>query len=237
MTLVVWIMIFKLLLVWTAAWVFLQRPPPGLAGSSLLASQLILGAAVELAGFITSLRGQYNLHLFDLAGPVEFLLLAGFGLAQFRAARIRRLGGMLALAVAAGPLAPPVAPAAQAADGKPGILVNLTTDDTWAATMAIMFAHKRALANGFSPVVIWLNVRGVNLADRNHAAHKHGLVDQDLHQMLAAFIKDGGVVYACPACSKTAGIAPADYLDGIKPGDPKTMLGLLADPDIKTLSW
>ena len=102
MTLVVWIMIFKLLLVWTAAWVFLQRPPPGLAGSSLLASQLILGAAVELAGFITSLRGQYNLHLFDLAGPVEFLLLAGFGLAQFRTARIRRLGGMLALAVAAG---------------------------------------------------------------------------------------------------------------------------------------
>ena len=126
---------------------------------------------------------------------------------------------------------------ARAADAPGGLLVNLTTDDTWAATKAIMFAHQKALKNGFKPVAIWLNVRGIYLADKKRASHTHGLMQTNIHQMLQAFVKDGGTVYACQACSKAAGLTPESFIDGITMGSEKAILGLLADPHVKTLSW
>ena len=57
-----------------------------------------------------------------------------------------------------------------------GLFVNLTTDDTWSAAMAISFAHTKVLKNGHSPVAIWLNVRGVYLADKKRPSHVHGLM-------------------------------------------------------------
>ena len=52
-----------------------------------------------------------------------------------------------------------VASVASAEDAKGGLFVNLTTDDTWAATKAILFAHQKVLKTGHKPVAIWLNVR------------------------------------------------------------------------------
>ena len=126
---------------------------------------------------------------------------------------------------------------AQAAETKPGLFINLTTDDTWGATKAIMFAHEKALKNGFKPVVIWLNVRGVYLADAKRPSPTHGLMKTNLHEMLQAFIADGGVVYACQACSAAAGLSAEDYIDGVEMGNQEAILGLLADPNVKTLSW
>lgn len=128
-------------------------------------------------------------------------------------------------------------PAAQASEAKPGLFVSLTTDDTWAATKAIMFAHQKALKNGFSPVAIWLNVRAVYLADKKRPSHTHGLMDQNIQQMLGAFITDGGTVYACQACSKAAGLKHEDFIDGVQMGNQNAILGLLSDPNVKTLSW
>ncbi|MBT6093606.1 MAG: DsrE family protein [Rhodospirillaceae bacterium] len=124
-----------------------------------------------------------------------------------------------------------------AADAKAGLFVNLTTDDTWAATKAIMFAHKKALKNGLQPVAIWLNVRGIYLADKKRPSHTHGLMKANVQQMLQAFIKDGGTVYACQACSKAAGLTPDSFIDGVKMGNEKAIVGLIADPNVKTLSW
>ena len=126
------------------------------------------------------------------------------------------------------------------ADGqgdKPGLFVSLTTDDTWAATKAIMFAHQKALKNGFEPVAIWLNVRGVYLADKKRASHTHGLMKKNIQEMLSDFIKAGGVVYACGACSKAAGLKKEDYIDGVTMGSDKVILDLLSNPKVKTLSW
>ncbi|RLB66232.1 MAG: hypothetical protein DRH08_06760, partial [Deltaproteobacteria bacterium] len=36
-----------------------------------------------------------------------------------------------------------------AEEKKGGLFVNLTTDDTWAATKAIMFAHEKVLKRGY----------------------------------------------------------------------------------------
>lgn len=133
-----------------------------------------------------------------------------------------------------------VAAPAQAADGKPGLFVNLTTDDTWSAAKAIFFAHDKALKNGHEPVAIWLNVRAVYLADRKRPSHVHGLMrdqDRSIQDMLAAFMAEGGRVIMCSACSEAAGLTAADYIDGVEMGSWPVIEALLFDPNVKTLAW
>ena len=129
---------------------------------------------------------------------------------------------------------------ANADAGKPGLFINLTTDDTWSAAKAIMFAHEKALKNGHSPVAIWMNVRAVYLADKKRASHVHGLMrdsNMSIQDMLTAFIKDGGMVIMCQACSKAAGLTQADYIDGVTMGSWELIESILFDPNVKTLSW
>ncbi len=123
---------------------------------------------------------------------------------------------------------------------KTGLFITLTTDDTWAATKAIMFAHQKALKNGHEPVAIWLNVRGVYLADKKRPSHVHGLMaekGQSVQDMLRAFMADGGQVIMCGACSKAAGLTKEDYIDGVAMGNWPLIEGLLFDPNVKTLAW
>jgi predicted peroxiredoxin len=92
-----------------------------------------------------------------------------------------------------------------------------------------MFAHQKVLKRGYKPVAIWLNVRGIYLADKERVSRT-----QDL---LKAFIKDGGIVVACSACSKAAGFEHTDFIDGVKMGSPELISRLLFNPIVKTLSW
>jgi len=126
------------------------------------------------------------------------------------------------------------------ADSKGGLFVNLTTDDTWAAAKAILFAHQKVLKNGYKPVAIWMNVRGIYLLDKKRASHVHGLMAKDgksIQDMLKEFIADGGIVIACGACSKAAGLTKDDFIEGVKMGNPELVQGILFDPQVKTLSW
>jgi len=133
-----------------------------------------------------------------------------------------------------------ISPSAYSVEQKGGLFVNLTTDDTWAATKAIMFAHQKVLKHGYKPVAIWLNVRGIYLADKKRPSHVHGLMKeegQSVQDMLHAFMKDGGIVIACAACSKAAGLTAKDFIDGVEMGNQDLVMGLLFDPAVKTLSW
>ncbi|NNJ90994.1 MAG: DsrE family protein [Gammaproteobacteria bacterium] len=126
------------------------------------------------------------------------------------------------------------------AESKGGLFVNLTTDDTWAAAKAILFAHQKVLKNGYKPVAIWMNVRGIYLIDKKRASHVHGLMAKDgksIQDMLKDFIADGGIVIACGACSKAAGLTKDDFIEGVKMGNPELVQGILFDPQVKTLSW
>ena len=128
---------------------------------------------------------------------------------------------------------------AMADDDKRGLFVNLTTDDTWAATKAIMFAHQKSLKNGHD-TAIWLNVRAVYLADKKRASHVHGLMAEQgtsSQDMLAAFIADGGTVIMCAACSQAAGLTQADYIDGVVMGSFPVVEGWLFREGMQTLSW
>ncbi|MGB5736923.1 MAG: DsrE family protein [Thiohalocapsa sp.] len=129
---------------------------------------------------------------------------------------------------------------ASAADEKGGLFVNLTTDDTWSAAKAILFAHEQVLKRGHKPVAIWLNVRGIYLADKNRPSHVHGLMKDEgksIQDMLQGFVRDGGILIACAACSKAAGLTEEDFIEGVQMGNPDLVMGLLFDPSVKTLSW
>ena len=121
-----------------------------------------------------------------------------------------------------------------------GLFVNLTTDDTWSTAKAISFAHTKVLKNGHSPVAIWLNVRGVYLADKKRPSHVHGLMrdkNQSIQDMLAAFMADGGQVIMCQVCSTAAGLTQDDYIDGVVMGTWPLIESLLFDPSVTTLAW
>lgn len=129
---------------------------------------------------------------------------------------------------------------AMAEENKGGLFINLTTDDTWAAAKAIFFAHEKVLKSGYRPVAIWMNVRAIYLIDRKRPSHVHGLMKEQgasIQDMLTAFMKDGGVVIACGACSQAAGLKKEDFIDGVEMGNPELVFSLLFDPDVKTLSW
>ena len=140
---------------------------------------------------------------------------------------------MLAVAMLLSPIA------ANAQEAKPGLFINLTTDDTWSAAKAIMFAHQKSLNTGHK-TAIWMNVRAVYLVDKKRPSHIHGLMAEQgtsIQGMLTAFIADGGVVIMCQACSKAAGLTESDYIDGVTMGNLALVESWLFDPDVKTLSW
>ena len=121
-----------------------------------------------------------------------------------------------------------------------GLFISLTTDDTWAATKAIMFAHQKVLKNGHTPVVIWLNVRAVYLADKKRPSHVHGLMAEkgtSVQDMLSAFMADGGIVLMCSACSAAAGLTHADYIDGVEMGSWPVVEGYLFGENMRSLTW
>lgn len=121
----------------------------------------------------------------------------------------------------------------------PGLFINLTTDDTWAAAKAISFGHQKALENGYR-VAIWLNVRAVYLADEKRPSHIHGVMAESgtsIQDMLTAFMEDGGTVLMCAACSGAAGLTIDDYIDGVQMGSWPVVEAWLFDPEIQTLSW
>lgn len=130
-------------------------------------------------------------------------------------------------------------PAQAETDTPRGLFVNLTTDDTWSAAKAIMFAHQKSLKNGHE-TAIWLNVRAVYLADKKRPSHVHGLMAEQgisIQDMLSAFIADGGTVITCGACSKAAGLTQFDYIDGIIMGSWPVVEGWLFRDGMQTLAW
>ena len=128
---------------------------------------------------------------------------------------------------------------ATAQDRLSGLFINLTTDDTWSAAKAVFFAQ-RAMSQGIEPVVIWMNVRAVYLAMADRPSDVPGALrdaDQSLHDMLQAFMDNGGVVIMCQACSHTAGLTLDDYIDGVVMGNWAMVSGYLFDPMVQTLAW
>jgi sulfur relay (sulfurtransferase) complex TusBCD TusD component (DsrE family) len=92
------------------------------------------------------------------------------------------------------------------AQEKEGLLINLTSDDDWTASMAVHFGQQTLEK---VPVVIYMNVRAVRLADKNNNDAKA------VQERLQGFMEAGGKVEVCPMCSKRAGLTEADLIEGV----------------------
>jgi predicted peroxiredoxin len=114
------------------------------------------------------------------------------------------------------------------------LFLNLTTDDTWTATMALGYAGKVREA-GY-PVVVFLNVRGVRVADKNFPPDRYGPGEKTPKEILEGLIAAGATVYVCPMCSENAGMSQADWIDGAKPGGEETIKVQMA-PSTQVMSY
>lgn len=100
------------------------------------------------------------------------------------------------------------------------LFMNLTSDDTWRAGMALSFAMKN-LESGY-PVTVFLNVEGVRIALRE-SRYRHdtysftGLTSLEA---LMEFIAQGGRVIVCPGCLDRSGFKPEELIPGVYLGGP-----------------
>jgi predicted peroxiredoxin len=125
---------------------------------------------------------------------------------------------------------------AQAEDAKgKTIFYNLTTDESWAAGMALGQASA-AVDNGYA-VVVFLNVRGVYLASKSRAQDVFSGTGKTPREMLAQLIDGGARVVICPMCMKKAAIAESDLMSGVELGGPKVTFPLLTADDTVVMSY
>ena len=117
-----------------------------------------------------------------------------------------------------------------AADTHGSLFVNLTTDESHRADMAMAFS--KAMMERDHPVVVWLNDKGVLIASKEHAGK---FAEQQ--KMLSALMSKGATVIACPMCMKHYGVKEVDLIEGVKVGNPDLTGDLLFKEDTKTLTW
>jgi sulfur relay (sulfurtransferase) complex TusBCD TusD component (DsrE family) len=110
------------------------------------------------------------------------------------------------------------------------LFVNMTTDDTHRANMAITFG-KHQLERGH-PLTIFLNDKGVFVGSKAHASKY-----TDHQKVLSELMSKGATVIACPMCMEHYGVKETDLLPGIQVGKPELTGGALFKDDTKTLTW
>jgi uncharacterized protein len=96
------------------------------------------------------------------------------------------------------------------------VLVNCThaKDDPERATLSFIAANVAATADQETKLL--LTIDGVWLATKNYAP---GVMQEGfpaLQGILESFVKNGGEIWACSACTNPRGITEADMIDGAK---------------------
>lgn len=132
---------------------------------------------------------------------------------------------LLSVALAFGAFASPAV-----AGGADPLYVNMTTDDSHRANMAIVFSRNQ-FERGH-PLTIFLNDKGVLVGSKVNAA-KYA----DHQRELTAMMAKGAVVLICPMCMKHYGVKEADLLPGLKVGSPELNGAALFKDNTKTLTW
>jgi sulfur relay (sulfurtransferase) complex TusBCD TusD component (DsrE family) len=122
-----------------------------------------------------------------------------------------------------------LSPSALAGNTDP-LFVNLTTDDSHRANMALTFG-KGQLELGH-PLTIFLNDKGVRIGSKANVA-----TFSNHQKTLAELISKGATVLMCPMCMKHYGVKETDLLSGIRVGNPELTGGALFKDNAKTLTW
>jgi sulfur relay (sulfurtransferase) complex TusBCD TusD component (DsrE family) len=110
------------------------------------------------------------------------------------------------------------------------LFVNLTTDDSHRASMAITFGQNQ-FERGH-PLTIFLNDKGVLIGSKANAAKF-----PSQQKVIGELMNKGAVVLICPMCMKHYGVKEADLLPGLKVGNPELTGAALFKDNTRTLTW
>jgi predicted peroxiredoxin len=99
------------------------------------------------------------------------------------------------------------------------LFLNMTSGDSWCGWMGLHFAHA-TLKQGH-PVAVFLNLDAVKLAAKSGEQEKKPSMQRiPPRDVLADFIKDGGVVLMCGPCMTEFGLKLDDLIPGVQMGKP-----------------
>jgi len=110
------------------------------------------------------------------------------------------------------------------------LFINLTSDDSHRAKMAIMFGKNQSM-RGHS-LTIYLNDKAVIIA-----SSKNSKKYSEHQQLLKSLIEQGATVIVCPMCMKQYKVSEKELLAGVKTGTPELTGGQLFKENTKALSW
>lgn len=116
------------------------------------------------------------------------------------------------------------------ADNNDPLFINLTTDNSHRADMAISFGNNQ-LKRGH-PLTIFLNDKGVFIGSKENSAK---FVEQQ--KMLGELMNKGATLLICRMCMKHYDVKETDLLPGLKMSNPDITGNALFQDNTKTLSW
>lgn len=126
--------------------------------------------------------------------------------------------------------------AQQAPSGeKPGLFVNLTSDDVWRGWMALHFAW-RTQQQGH-PTTVFLNLDAVRWAWAKLPPKTVDGIATPPQEALANLLRDGGTVLICGPCIQRLGIPAGELVPGVKMGAPGLAQSLMFRDGTRIISW
>jgi len=124
---------------------------------------------------------------------------------------------------------------AKAAPNNNPLFINMTTGDSWRGWMGLHFAHA-TLKQGH-PVAIFLNLDAVKLAAKMGEQKKRPSMQRVPREILADFIRDGGIVLMCGPCMAEFGLTMDDLVPGVQMGRPGYTQDFIFAENARTLTW
>lgn len=113
------------------------------------------------------------------------------------------------------------------------LFINMTTGDSWRGWMGLHFAHA-TLKQGH-PVAVFLNLDAVKLAAKSGEQEKKPSMQP--RDILADFMRDGGVVLICGPCMAEFGLTIDDLVPGVQMGRPGYTQSFIFAENARTLTW
>jgi predicted peroxiredoxin len=124
---------------------------------------------------------------------------------------------------------------AASAPQKNPLFINMTTGDSWRGWMGLHFAHA-TLKQGH-PVAIFLNLDAVKLAARTGEQEMKPSMQRPPRDIIADFIRDGGVVLMCGPCMNEFKLKMEDLVPGVQMGRPGYTQSFIFAENARTLTW
>lgn len=115
------------------------------------------------------------------------------------------------------------------------LFINMTSRDSWRGWMGLHFA--RATLKQGHPVAIFLNLDAVKLAAKSGGQEMKPTMQRAPREILADFMKNGGIVLMCGPCMTEFGLKLDDLVPGVQMGKPGYTQSFIFAENARTLTW